>query len=141
MYRVTQNMMANNLVQAEQNNSFKMMKLQNDISTGKKHRIPREAPVEVGHSMGYKRAIYELQQFEKNIKDGKARINAAEGALESATTILQRIRELGVQGANGVYTAEDRKKMAHEVEELLGELVETANTKFNGRAVFGGNDT
>ncbi|MBA7665359.1 Flagellin D [subsurface metagenome] len=122
-------------------NADKMMKIQNNISTGRKNRIPRENPIEVSHSIHYKRVLFEFEQFEKNIDDGKGRINAAESALGSATDILQRVRELGVQGANGIYTKEDRAKIAVEIEQLLEELVIIANTKFKGKAVFGGNDT
>lgn len=139
--RVTSGMMGDNLINIIKRNADKMMKIQNNISTGRKNRIPRENPIEVSHSIHYKRVLFEFEQFEKNIDDGKGRINAAESALGSATDILQRVRELGVQGANGIYTKEDRAKIAVEIEQLLEELVIIANTKFKGKAVFGGNDT
>lgn len=139
--RVTSGMMGDNLINIIKRNADKMMKIQNNISTGRKNRTPRENPIEVSHSIHYKRVLFEFEQFEKNIDDGKGRINAAESALGSATDILQRVRELGVQGANGIYTKEDRAKIAVEIEQLLEELVIIANTKFKGKAVFGGNDT
>ncbi len=139
--RVTSGMMGDNLINIIKRNADKMMKIQNNISTGRKNRMPRENPIEVSHSIHYKRVLFEFEQFEKNIDDGKGRINAAESALGSATDILQRVRELGVQGANGIYTKEDRAKIAVEIEQLLEELVIIANTKFKGKAVFGGNDT
>jgi flagellar hook-associated protein 3 FlgL len=141
IFRVTSNMMGDNLINQTKRNSEKMLESQNSIATGLKHRVPREGPVEVSHSIGYKRAIFELEQFEKNVDDGKSRITVADGALASATDILQRIRELGVQGANGIYTKEDRAKIATEIDELLKELVTIANTKYKGKAIFGGNDT
>jgi len=141
MTRVSSNMMGDNLINIIKRNEEKMLKLQNNISTGKKNRIPRENPVEVGHAITYKRALAELEQFEKNIDDGKARLNVQDNALSSATDILQRIRELSVQGANGIYSKEDRAKIATEVEELLDQLIEIANTGYKGKAVFGGNDT
>ncbi len=134
-------MMGDNLISINRKNSEKMLNAQNSIATGLKHRIPREGPVEVSHTIAYKRVLFELGQYEKNIDDGLSRINMAEGALASATEILQRIRELGVQGANGIYTAEDRAKIATEIDELLRELVTIANTKFKGKALFGGTDT
>lgn len=65
----------------------------------------------------------------------------AETALAGATDILQRVRELGLQGANGIYTKEDRAKIAAEIDQLLNELVHVANTQYKGRSVFAGNDT
>ncbi len=139
--RITSNMMGDNLINIIKKNAEKMMKLQNNISTGKKYRMPRENPVGVSNTIIFNRALFELEQFERNVDDGKSRLNMADGALASATDILQRIRELGVQGANGIYTKEDRAKIAVEIEELLEELVNIANTKYKGKAIFGGNET
>ena len=139
--RVTSNMMGDNLINIMKRNNEKMERVQQDIAVGKKNRIPRENPAEVAQGIAYNRVLFELEQFEKNIGDGKARINVADAALESVTDILQRVRELAVQGSNGIYTREDRAKIAAEIEELLGELVTAANTKYKGKAVFAGNDT
>lgn len=139
--RVSSNMIGDNLINVTKKNTEKMLRLQNNLSTGVKHRIPREDPIAVSHSINYKRVLFELGQFEKNVDDGISRINVAETALANATDILQRIRELGVQGANGVYTKEDRAKIATEIDQLLNELVFIANAKYKSRALFGGNDT
>ena len=139
--RITQGMIGDNLINIVKRNSEAMLKLQNNIATGKKARLPREDPVGVSNSIVYNRALFELKQWERNIDDGKSRINVADSALGSATDILQRMRELAVQGANGPYSKEDRAKIAVEVEELLDELVNIANTKYKGKAVFSGNDT
>ena len=139
--RVTSGMIGDNLISIVKRNAEKMLNIQNKVATGRKNRLPRENPVEVGHSIRYNRVLFELEQFERNIDDGKARLNLADAALGSATDILQRIRELGVQGANGIYTKEDRAKIAAEVEDLLDELISIANTKYKGKALFAGNDT
>lgn len=139
--RVTSSMMGDNLINITKRNMEKMIKVQSDISSGKRNRVPRENPVEVSHSIMYNRVLFELEQFERNIEDGRARLRTADSALGSATDILQRIRELGVQGANGVYSKEDRALIATEIEQLLEELVTIANTKFKGKALFGGNET
>jgi len=139
--RVTSNMMGDNLINIIKRNAERMSTVQDDIAVGRKNRIPRENPAEVAQGMAYNRVLFELERFEKNIEDGKSRINVADAALESVTDVLQRIRELAVQGSNGIYTKEDRSKIGFEVEELLKELVAAANTKYKGKTVFAGNDT
>jgi flagellar hook-associated protein 3 FlgL len=134
-------MISDNLINIVKRNAEKMLNIQNNVATGRKYRLPRENPVSVSYSIGFNRVLFELEQFEKNIDDGKARLNLADAALASATDILQRIRELGVQGANGIYTKEDRAKIAVEVEDLLEELIKIGNTKYKGKALFAGNDT
>lgn len=141
MLRVSSNMMGDNLINISKRNMRRMLELQNSLATGLQYRMPRENPIGVSHSMTYDRILFELGQFEKNVDDGKARINLAESALANAGDILQRIRELGIQGANGIYTKDDRAKIATEINELLNELVLIANTQFMGRSIFGGNDT
>jgi len=139
--RVTSSMMGENLINIMKRNSERMLQVQNNIATGKKYRLPRENPVEVGQSVRLSRVLYELRQFEQNINDAKSRLQVQDSALAGATDIIQRIRELGVQGSNGIYTKEDRAKIALEIEQLLEELVSVANSKFKGKAIFGGNDT
>ncbi|MGQ9617156.1 MAG: flagellar hook-associated protein 3 [Spirochaetota bacterium] len=141
MMRVSSDMMGDNLINITKRNTEKLLELQNSISTGMRNRVPRDNPVEVSHSIAYRRILFELGQFEKNIEDGLSRINAVDSALGSATDILQRIRELGIQGANGLYTKEDRAKIAAEINELLEELVTIANSKYKGKVIFAGNDT
>jgi flagellar hook-associated protein 3 FlgL len=141
MLRISSNMMADNLVNISQRNTERMLGLQNNVATGVKHRVPREDPIGVSHSMTYDRALFELGQFGKNVDDGISRLNVAETALAGATDILQRVRELGLQGANGIYTKEDRAKIATEIDQLLNELVHVANTQYKGRSIFAGNDT
>jgi flagellar hook-associated protein 3 FlgL len=108
MLRVSSNMMGDNLINISKRNTGRMLELQNSLATGLKHRMPRENPIGVSHSMTYDRILFELGQFEKNVDDGKARINLAESALANAGDILQRIRELGIQGANGQKTTGQR---------------------------------
>jgi flagellar hook-associated protein 3 FlgL len=139
--RVSSDMMGDNLINIVKRNMEKMVKAQSDISTGKRNRMPRDNPVEVSHSIAYNRVLYELERFGKNIEDGRSRLRTADSALASTTDLLQRIRELGVQGANGVYSKQDRALIAGEIEQLLEELVVTANTRYKGRSLFSGNDT
>jgi flagellar hook-associated protein 3 FlgL len=139
--RVSSDMMGDNLINIVKRNTEKMIKVQSNISSGRRNRLPRENPVEVSHSIIYNRVLFELERFQRNIEDGRARLRTADSALASATDVLQRIRELGVQGANGVYSKEDRALIASEIEQLLEELVVIANSKYKGRALFAGNDT
>jgi flagellar hook-associated protein 3 FlgL len=139
--RVTSNMMGDNLINIIKRNAERMSTVQDDIAVGRKNRIPRENPAEVAQGIAYNRVLFELERFEKNIEDGRSRIHVADTALEGVTDVLQRVRELAVQGSNGIYTREDRVKIGVEVEELLKELVAAANTKYKGKAVFAGNDT
>jgi len=80
-----------------------------------------------------------LNQAARNANDGISLAQTAEGALGSATTMLQRIRELAVQSANATNTASDRAALNAEVGQLTSELNRTAQTtQFNGQNLLDG---
>lgn len=75
----------------------------------------------------------------KNSNDGISMAQTAEGALEQSTTILQRMRDLSLQAANGSNSAEERKALNSEVVELKKELDRIANTtSFGGKKLLDG---
>jgi len=80
-----------------------------------------------------------LNQAEKNIQTGVSFIQATEGYLQETTDILHRMRELSVQAANGVYSAEDRMQIQVEVSQLVDEVNRIAShAQFNGMNMLTG---
>ena len=80
-----------------------------------------------------------LNQGNRNTNDGIALAQTIEGALDETTNMLQRIRTLAVQSANGTNTAEDRKALQEEVESLSLEISRIAQqTTFAGATVLDG---
>ena len=74
-----------------------------------------------------------LNRASKNALDGISFIQTTEGYLQESQDILQRIRELAVQSANGIYTAEDRMQVQVEVSQLIDEIDRVAeHAQFNG---------
>lgn len=80
-----------------------------------------------------------LDQAIRNANDGISLIQTAEGALQESTNILQRMRELSVQSANGIYGETDRKTLQAEVKQLQSELTRISETTtFNGQNLLDG---
>jgi len=80
-----------------------------------------------------------LNQAERNINNGVSFIQATEGYLQETTDILQRIRELSVQAANGIYTESDRMQIQVEVSQLVAEVDRIASqAQFNGMNMLTG---
>ncbi|MFW6337784.1 MAG: flagellin [Alkalispirochaetaceae bacterium] len=80
-----------------------------------------------------------LQQASRNAADGVSFIQTSEGYLQETTDVLQRLRELAVQSANGIYTAEDRMQIQVEVSQLVDELDRVAShAQFNGMNMLTG---
>lgn len=80
-----------------------------------------------------------LKQGNRNANDGIALAQTAEGALDEVHTMLQRIRTLSVQSANGTNTTEDRKSIQGEVSQLCAEINRIAcKTTFGGSEILSG---
>jgi flagellin len=81
-----------------------------------------------------------LDRAVSNAQDGISLIQTAEGALAEDTAILQRIRELAVQAANGTLTSLDRLAIQNEVNQLIDEVDRIAETtEFNSIKLLNGN--
>jgi len=80
-----------------------------------------------------------LNQAGRNIENAVSFIQTTEGYLQESQDILHRIRELGVQSANGIYTNEDRMQIQVEVSQLVDEVNRIAShAQFNGMNMLTG---
>ncbi len=80
-----------------------------------------------------------LNQASRNIENGVSFIQTTEGYLTETTDILQRVRELAVQSANGIYSDEDRMQIQVEVSQLVAEVDRIASqAQFNGMNMLTG---
>ena len=80
-----------------------------------------------------------LNQGNRNSNDAIALAQTMEGALDETTNMLQKIRTLAVQAANGTNTADDRKSLQQEVTSLSQEINRISDqTKFGGQQILAG---
>jgi flagellar hook-associated protein 3 FlgL len=139
MYRVSTNMPNDNMQHYMKIRQWKMNQMQNKMGSQKKIHNLRDNPVAAAHSVRYESNINRLNQFSSNVETLISDGRIAEGYVQEAVNILQRVREITVAGANGTYTDEDTAYMAEEVNQLLNELVEIGNAQSgDGTAVFAG---
>ena len=104
-------------------------------------RINRAADDAAGLSISEKLRgqIRGLNRASSNALDGISLIQTAEGALNEVHSILQRMRELSVQAANGIYTADDRQSIQLEVSQLIDEIDRISETtEFNTKTLLDG---
>lgn len=109
------------------------------LSSG--YRINRAADDAAGLSISEKMRsqIRGLNQASTNAQDGISLIQTAEGALNESHSILQRMRELAVQAANGTETNDDREAVQNEISELQKELTRISETtEFNTMKLLDG---
>ncbi len=82
-----------------------------------------------------------LNQAQQNIQDAVALTQTAQGALNDINTMLQRVRELGVEYANGTTSPEDKEAISAESEQLVEEIKRVGETtQFNGVSLLKGEE-
>ena len=139
MQRISSNMQHSDSSYSVRRQESRLHKVNSQLSTQRRIQQLRDDPIAAGHSVRYKSLLARLDRFEKNAKTLNDQYKVTEAPMQSALGIMQRLRELSVAGATGTYTASDLKKMAPEVDELLYELVQTANTVgADGTRLFAG---
>src|SRR5438552_5847572 len=104
-------------------------------------RINRAGDDSAGLSISEKlrSQIKGLAQAQRNAQDGISMLQTAEGALNEAHSILQRMRELGVQASNGTLSTNDQTAVSSELNQLKAEIDRIATTtQFNGTTLLTG---
>lgn len=109
------------------------------LSSGQQINSAKDGASGLAVSEKMRSQIRGLNQASRNIGDAVSFVQVAEGYLSETTDILQRIRELAVQGSNGVYSDEDRMQIAVEVSQLVAEVDRIASSaQFNGMNLLTG---
>ncbi|MBN1497785.1 MAG: flagellin [Spirochaetes bacterium] len=136
---INHNMSAINANRSLKFNGWEIQKNMEKLSSGL--RINRAGDDASGLAVSEKMRtqIQGLRQAERNTEDGMSFIQTAEGYLDQTSSIIQRVRVLAVQAANGIYSNEDRQLIQVEVSALVDEVDRIASqAEFNKFKVLTG---
>lgn len=139
--RITQSMLAGNLMTNLNSNLQRMHRYQEQLNTQRKINRPSDDPVGIHYSLRYRSELRANAQYQKNRDQALAWLEATESLMYAVNDIMHRAKDLAIQGANDTNPDSARESIAMEIEELLDELISIANEKFQGRYVFNGEKT
>ena len=109
------------------------------LSSGYKINSAEDNPVGAAMSKKMKTQLRGLDRAIQNASDGISVVDTADGALSEVSSILQRMRELAVQGASDSNTPEDRVSINNEIEALKEEIDRISrDTEFNTKGLING---
>jgi len=139
-FRVTERSVATTTLANLQVNLQRNQDLQNQLSSGKLLTKPSDSPGGAVVAMQTRSNMATLNQYSRNSDDGMGWLNQADTALTSASTQLNRARELVLTGlsSGSSSSAQAREAIALEVDNLRGSMLSLANTTYLDRPVFGG---
>lgn len=114
-------------------------KANNQIASQRRIQELRDDPIAAGHLVRYESYLTRVENFQKNAQMLADQYALREGYMSNSLDVMHRIRELAVTSANGIYTKDDMRDMAVEVDELLKELIQNANAiSSDGNSIFAG---
>ncbi|MBV9606559.1 MAG: flagellar hook-associated protein FlgL [Solirubrobacterales bacterium] len=139
--RITQQMTTQTLLANINQSLTQLDNTQEELSTGKKINQPSDNPYGTGLALQLNNQLANLTSYSNNVTDGTGWTTAGNAALTDITNSVQRIRELTVQAANGTQTQSDMSADADEVNQLIDQIKQDANTQYNGQYIFSGSAT
>ena len=120
--------------------SAALFKTQQQLSTGKRVLQPSDDPLASAQIQKFKKEIARTEQFSANIEVADRRLSLEETTIDQINNLSIRLKELTLQGKNGVLSDGDRSSIASEVGEIVKSLSSLMNTKdVQGEYLFAGN--
>lgn len=139
--RVSDKLLYNTVSNNLQQNLEKMLKLQENTSSGKSINRPSDDPTGVMKVIDYDTAISKSEQYQRNVGTGISFLSATESAIDTTQDILIRAKEISISALNGTNGASERSMMAKEVEQIYQQVIQIANTRVGERYIFAGYNT
>lgn len=136
--RITNSMLAQNLLRNLETAQNGMENIQNQLSTGYRINQPSDDPVGTENAMQLQSTISSVTQWQANANSALDFMKTTSSTLDGITSMVQRVRELAVQGASDTLSASDRTAIASEVDQIAGQIQITANAQSGDQYIFAG---
>src|SRR6202041_2003935 len=108
------------------------------LSTGKRVNVPSDDPAAAAEDVQNQALQSQNDQYIQNTSNLDGSLQTADSTLSSVVTVLNQAISLGVQGANGGMSSADQQALAEQVQSIQSQMVQLANTSYQGSYLFGG---
>jgi len=110
------------------------------VATGKRINKPSDDPLGMQDTLTLRSSIAQIQQFGRNIDNNRLYLNTADTALDSVGLGITRARELAEANIGSTSSAQTRAMAALEIQSILDQTIQEANTQVKGHYIFGGTE-
>lgn len=139
--RVTQNSISNQLLRNINTNLRNMQSLQEQMSTGRLINRPSDDPVGITYALRYRSDLSINEKYQSNVDSAGSWLEFNDTMLSQVGDVLKRMKELTVNGSTGTSPQASLDNIASEIGQLKDQLLDIANSQFNGKYVFNGQFT
>lgn len=116
----------------------RVQQVQAQVSSGKTLTSWADDPASASAAERYRAEEADWATYQKSATDATSWLGAADGALQSMSTIMSRVKQLAVSAQSGALTTQSREAIASEIDQLRDQLKDLGNTTQLGRSIFGG---
>lgn len=117
----------------------RLITAQRQVSSGLRMQDVSDLPDQVSTLLVLKANIARNDRLKSNLSSVQTEVSAAETAINTATTLMDKARQIAVQGVNGTTTVDTRTQLAAQVKDLVTEVFGLTNSNVEGRFIFSGN--
>ncbi len=139
--RVTEKIISEGMIKNIGSSLRRLDRYYQQLSTGKRLQYPSDDPVGVTVSLKMRAGLRELEQYIANAEFAVSWMEATDASLDELTKVLHRLKEIAVYGANDTLPEDSMNALADEVSELKKHVWQIANTTFENRYLFAGQQT
>lgn len=118
-----------------------LMELNIKAASQKDINRPSDNPAGTAQVMSYRHQLTQLEQYRENVDTARGWLGLQDNTLMQVNTVLTRVKELAEQAASGTYDKSNREQIGFEVREQFEQLIQLANTEFEGKHIFSGHKT
>ena len=139
--RVTQNITTNTLISYINQQAGNLLKTQQQIASQKRINKSSDDPIGMGQVLGYRNNLAVTDQYQENIERGMTRIEFNEVTLDFASDLVDTAGEFAAEYSGSTHSAAARQSVALQVKDIYDQVMQMANSKFNGNFIFSGHAT
>lgn len=139
--RVTSAMTARHTIRDLNGGMNTLSALQRKMSSGMEITRPSDNPYGTSKALALRGEVEGLQQYQRNVDDGTAWLNASDAALSKVADAIQRVRELLIGGGSDSAGPRAREAAAVEIDQLIESIKQESNVQYAGRYIFAGTAT
>jgi flagellar hook-associated protein 3 len=136
--RIADNMITDRVVFNIQRNLSRYFLLQNQLSTGRRINTPSDDPIGTQQDLIYRAELAKNEQYRNNIDQALTWMQSYDTILGDLKNLVSNAKEIAISMANGVYDDTAREGASNEVESILQQILQLANTEQDKKFIFSG---
>lgn len=139
--RVTNNLIYYTILENVRKPAQRLLEEQTQVATGKRINRHADDPLGAGRTEKLRGQRASVRQYQENADSALLWMRQTEAVIDRLESNLMRAKALAVQGANSTNSADERQVIAAEVNQILEDILSIANTQFQGKYLFAGQNT